>query len=82
MNNLERKAQVFLYAAILLALTAADWSWYAQRFPNESFVLQLPFIQVVFILWVAAAAACFLSSILLFWKARREQQTHRRRHRR
>ncbi len=81
MNKAEGKAQTFLYFGILLALIAVDWHWYAGQFPDESFVLRLPFIGAVYVLWLAAIAVCFAASILLFWKAGKEQQIHRRRHR-
>lgn len=81
MDKFEKMAQVFLYVGILLTLAALDWHWYAERFPDESFVLGLPFIQVVYVLWLAAIAVCFAACIILFWKARSQQQTHRRRHR-
>ncbi len=82
MNNLEKKAQTFLYFAILMLLIAVDWHWYARRYPDESFLLQLPFIQLIYVLWLAAAAVCFGASILLFWKVRKEQQKQQHRHRR
>ncbi len=72
MNKAEGKAQTFLYFGILLALIAVDWHWYAGQFPDESFVLRLPFIGAVYVLWLAAIAVCFAASILLFWKAGKE----------
>ena len=82
MYKLEKKAQTFLYFGILMLLIAADWHWYVQRYPNESFLLQLPFIQPVYALWLLAAAVCFAASILLFWKVRKEERAQRHRHRR
>lgn len=82
MNNLEKKAQTFLYFGILMLLIAVDWRWYAQRYPDESFLLQLPFVQLIYALWLAAVAVCFGASILLFWKVRKEQRRQQHRHRR
>ncbi len=77
MNKYDKIAKVCLYFGVLLTLAALDWWWYAQRFQNESFVLELPFIQAVYILWIAVTAGCFAVSAVLFRKAAKEQQAHR-----
>ena len=82
MEKYNKRAQIFLYFGFLLALAAVDCHWYAKRFPQESFLLGLPFIQAVYALWIAATAVCFVMSATLFWKARREQRAHQHRHRR
>lgn len=67
-------AKVCLYFGVLLSLTALDWWWYAQRFQDESFVLGLPFIDAVYVLWLTATAACFAACAVLFRKAGRERK--------
>ena len=47
MEKYNKRAQIFLYFGFLLALAAVDWHWYAKRFPQESFLLGLPFNQAV-----------------------------------
>lgn len=59
-----------LYAGVLMALIAADWYWYAGKYPNESFVLKLPYIHMIYAAFLVIMAGCFAAAAIFSWKDR------------
>ena len=78
MSKSEKRAQTFLYIGVLLALIAADWHWYLGEFAGESFVTGLPFMKVVYVLWMAAIVLCLAVSGVFFWKLRKQEAAYSR----
>lgn len=75
MNN-HKISIACLYAGVLMALIAADWYWYAGKYPEESFVLQLPFLSIIYVVYLVIMVLCFAAAGIFSWKDRPKHTGH------
>ena len=78
MSN-HRKAMTFLYVGVLMALIAADWHWYAGKYPDGSFILRLPYIKILYLVYLVIMAVCLIAAGNFFWKDRPRKTGHLKR---
>jgi len=70
MSKYRKISQTFLYFGAIMVLIAADWHWYVGHDPENTFILELDFLPVIYVIYGILTAGCFIGAVLFNLKAR------------